>query len=63
MAHRPLGEGRSRMSPVLVFVFSLLRGVWGSVTDRVSWERVKDSITLRTFLSAHGERLPARSTM
>jgi len=63
MARRPLGEGRSRMSPVLVFVFSLLRGVWGSVTDRVSWERVKDSITLRTFLSAHGERLPARSTV
>ena len=63
MAERPLGIGCPRMSPMLTFVFIVLRGTWGSVTDHPAQERLQDSITLLTFLDAHGLQLPARSTV
>lgn len=60
---RPLGIGCPRMSPSLVFVLLTCRGRWGSVTDHLAQERLHDSITLQSFLDAHGLRLPARSTI
>ena len=60
---RPLGIGCRRMSALLVFVFLIIRGRWGSVTDQSSQERLRDSMTLQAFLDAHRLRLPARSTV
>ena len=63
MAKRPLGVGCPRMSPMLTFVFIILRGAWGSVTDHSVQERLRDSRTLQAFLEAHGLKLPRRSTV
>ena len=63
MADRPLGTGCPRMAPMLGYVLAILRGTWGSVTDQVAQERLRDSVTLRMFLEAHGLELPARSTI
>lgn len=63
LASRPLEIGCPRMSPLLVFVMVLFRGRWGSVTDQRAYERLRDSITLRLFLEAHGMKLPGRSTI
>jgi len=60
---RTLGDGRRRMAPMLVFIFLICRGRWGSITDREAQERMSDSLTLRAFLNAHGISCPKRSTV
>jgi hypothetical protein len=62
-AARPLETGRSRMLPEVIFIFLVLRGYWGSVTDGDSCERLTDSITLHHFLDSHGFHFPCRSTL
>ncbi|PIE51486.1 hypothetical protein CSA37_11570, partial [Candidatus Fermentibacteria bacterium] len=59
-----LGCGRPRMSPEEVYLFILLRGYFGSVTNRIACERIRDSITIRAFYgNQFGKHLPAKTTI
>ena len=58
-----LGQGRPRMSPELVFLFSRLRGYWGSVSDHDAHERMRDSMTLHVLFMNMGVRLPGVTTI
>jgi hypothetical protein len=58
-----LGQGRPRMSPELVFLFSRLRGYWGSVSDHDAYERMRDSMTLHVLFMNIGICLPGMTTI
>jgi len=58
-----LKEGRPRMIPEVVLLFTCLRGYYGSVTDRDICDRFKDSITLFTFFSNLNIKIPAPTTI
>ena len=58
-----LEQGRPRMSPELVFLFSRLRGYWGSVSDHDAYERMRDSMTLHVLFMNMGVRLPGVTTI
>ena len=58
-----LGQGRPRMSPELVFLFSRLRGYWGSVSDHDAYERMRDSMTLHVLFMNSGICFPGITTI
>lgn len=58
-----LKSGRPRMSAELVFFFTLLRGLWGSVSDHDAWERIRDSISIRCVLASRGLPIPHWNTI
>ena len=58
-----LEKGRPRMAPEIVLLFSCLRGYYGSVTDRDTYDRFKDSITLFTFFSNLNIKMPGATTI
>lgn len=58
-----LNEGRPRMRPETAFLFMSLRGYWGSVSDHMAWELMRDSMTLSIYLSERGVRLPGPTTI
>ena len=58
-----LDTGRPRMAAELVFLFSLLRGFYGSVTDCNVSDRFKDSMTLYILLDNLNIKLPAPTTI
>lgn len=58
-----LGQGRPRMSPELVLLFSRLRGYWGSVSDHDAYERMRDSMTLHVLFMNIGICLPGMTTI
>ena len=54
-----LEPGRPRMRPELVLLFLLLRGYYGSVTDRAACERLKDSMTLYVLFGNLNVKVPS----
>lgn len=58
-----LQEGRRRMKPEIVFFFMTLRGLWGSVSDYSSSERIYDSRTIHMILSDLGHSQPGINTI
>jgi len=58
-----LEKGRPRMDVELVLLFLLLRGFYGSVSDRNVSDRFKDSITLYVLLDNLNTTLPAPTTI
>ena len=58
-----LAAGRPRMRPELVLLFLLLRGYYGSVTDRAVCDRFKDSMTLYVLFGNLNSKIPASTTI
>ncbi len=58
-----LAPGRPRMSPELVLLFVLLRGYYGSVSNRFVCDRFKDSITLYVLFSNLNLKIPGTTTI
>jgi len=58
-----LGIGRPRMNPFLVFLFLILRGYFGSASDRATYDLFLESITIRVLLDQRGIPLPKRQTL
>lgn len=63
VADLDLATGRPRMRPELVLLFLVLRGYYGSVTDRVICDRLKDSMTLHILFSNLNLKLPGPTTI
>jgi hypothetical protein len=58
-----LGTGRPRMPALVAFFFLLVRGHYGSVTNREALERMRDSVTLRVWLGTLGFSFPGATTV
>jgi hypothetical protein len=58
-----LEVGRPRMRAEVVYLFLVLRGCYGSVSDEWSWDRFADSLTLRCYLEPYMSNLPGRTTV
>jgi hypothetical protein len=58
-----LQEGRPRMDAETVYIFMMMRGLHGSVSDREAVERLLDSVTLRVYLENRGVARPGVTTV
>jgi len=58
-----LGHGRPRLPPDAAYVFLVMRGEYGSVTDRGAVERLLDSVTLRVWLANRQLKTPGATTV
>ena len=58
-----LEQGRPRMKPELVYVFLVLRGYLGSISDQEARDRLLDSTTVQLYLHRRGEVMPGWTTM
>lgn len=56
-------RGRKRIHPLLVLVLLVLRGFYGSATDRTAMDRIGESSALQIVLGHYGWRLPGRSSI
>ena len=56
-------DGRPRMPAEVVYVFSVLRGYLGSLTDKQVQDRLVDSTTLQWYLHQRGLCFPGWSTL
>lgn len=63
-AELSLQTGRPRMQPLLVFIFIMIRGFLGSVSDKQACRFITESMSLQAFLNHLGTgKLPGRSTI
>ena len=63
-AELSLQAGRPRMQPLLVFIFIMLRGFLGSVTDKQTSRFISESMSLHAFIHNLGiEKMPGSSTI
>jgi len=58
-----LGPGRPRLPADLVYVFLMLRGRHGSVTDLDAIERLRDSVTVQVYLRNRALKVPGATTI
>lgn len=58
-----LQTGRPRISPYLVFVFSMLRGFLGSLASKQAQRFMHESISFYDFLANRGFSIPALTTV
>jgi IS5 family transposase len=59
-----LQAGRPRMQPLLVFVFIMIRGFLGSVSDKQACRFISESMSLNAFVHHRGiEKMPGISTI
>ncbi len=58
-----LGPGRPRMKPEVVYVFMVLRGYLGSISDQEARDRLLDSTTLQLYLQRCGGVMPGWTTI
>jgi len=58
-----LETGRTRMFPQVLFVFTMVRGYFGSVTSKESVQRMHDSYTLHTVLQGWNINMPGATTI
>ena len=56
-------EGRPRMPAEAVYVFSVLRGYLGSISDQDARDRLLDSVTLQLYLSSRNLTFPGWTTI
>jgi hypothetical protein len=63
VAPRALETGRPRTPALVVFLFLLMRGRYGSVSDQDASERFCEYKTIEALLSPRGLRLPSRQTL
>lgn len=56
-------SGRERMKPQMVFLFMMLRGYFGSVTNQESLQRMYDSYTLHIILRGWDKKMPGVTTI
>lgn len=59
----PLEQGRPRMPAELAYVFLVLQGYLGSVTDRRARDLLQDSLTVHAYLQSRALRFPGWSTI
>ena len=63
-AELSLHAGRPGMQPILVFIFMMLRGFLGSVTDKQASRFISESMSLHALLNNLGiEKMPGGSTI
>lgn len=55
--------GRTRMCPQALFLFMMIRGYFGSVTDKDSVRNMIDSITLNIILEGWSVKMPGATTI
>ena len=58
-----LAAGRPRMAPEVTFVFLILQGYLGSVTDRQARDQLLESRTLHRYLQSRNVCMPGWNTM
>lgn len=56
-------RGRDRAHPLVVLILLVLRGFYGSITDRAATDRILESSTLQIVLGNLGHRRPRRSSI
>lgn len=56
-------QGRDRVDPLVVLILLILRGFYGSITDRAATDRILESSTLQIVLGNLGHRCPRRSSI
>lgn len=58
-----LAAGRPRTPALVVFLFLILRGRYGSASDQDVCERFRESKSMEYLLAARGYRMPSRQTL
>jgi len=58
-----LAHGRPRTPALVVFLFLILRGRYGSASDQDACERFRESKSLEYLLAARGCHMPSRQTL
>lgn len=58
-----LEQGRPRVHPFVLIICLMLRGFYGSITNRTAMDRLYESCTLQIVLSHFGYKLPKRSSL
>ena len=58
-----LRSGRPRMSSDLLLFFLAIRGLWGTISNHQTSERIKDSISIHAVLEMHGCSVPGINTI
>lgn len=58
-----LMTGRERMQPQIAYLFLMIRGYWGSVTDKDSIQRMHDSMTLNILFQNWCIKMPGAITI
>jgi hypothetical protein len=58
-----LSTGRPRMTPQTLYLFMILRGYYGSVTDNVAVNSMRDSLTLKIILNGWNIPMPGATTV
>ena len=58
-----LETGRPRMDPQLVYLFIVIRGYYGSVTNQKAFEQILDSRTIDAILQGWNLKMPGRTTI
>ena len=58
-----LSTGRPRLPAETVFLFMVLRGLYGSVTDAVAADRFVESLSVRLYLENRGMLMPGLTTL
>ena len=59
----PLEQGRPRMPAEMVYVFVVLQGYLGSISDRRARDQLLESRTVNVYLQSRGRRLPGWTTI
>ncbi len=55
--------GRPRLKTELIFFFLIVRGLWGSISDYIASERIKDSISIYNVLAHYSYDVPGINTI
>ncbi len=59
-----LKTGRKRMPPIIVFLFFVFRGYYGSFTKKQNFDFIRESITIQNWLAQYGiNKLPGETTI
>lgn len=59
-----LETGRPGMAPIIVFLFFIFRGYYGSFTKKQNFDFIKESITIQNWLAQNGvTKLPRATTI
>lgn len=58
-----LSTGRPRLPSETVFLFLILRGLYGSLTDRQAADRFLESVSVRRHLDGRGLEMPGLTTL
>ena len=58
-----LKNGRPRIKSELLLLFLVIRGLWGTISNHPTSERIKDSLSIHAVLALYGYEIPGINTI